>query len=277
MRALRAAAGLAALIVAARPHGPALRAQEPLPQFDVASVKPSQAPPASSFSWALRPTGVAITNLTLRQILSHAFGFGMAIGSADQTKWRLVGGPESLLESRFDITTRAPEGTTPAQVPLMLRALLAERFKMRVHEEMRPLPVYALVVRRPGQLGPKLKPFAYDCSKGWMNVPVEAQPVCRPAAGSSVPRGGAITIATGGPMSLLIARVQGFVDRMVVDGTGLAGNYAWEVTHSITGETGSEHPGVFTAFEEQLGLRFEGRTAPVPVVMIDHIEAPSPD
>ena len=134
-------------------------------RFEVASVKPSD-PNASSGVFgsipAMRPQGaggIAVSNMPLRLLVRMAYGV---------QDFQLVGGPSWQMSSKFDITAKAPEGTTKGTQDLlpMMKTLLADRFKLKTHTETRELPTYALIVARSdGKLGPDIKPSSSDCSK----------------------------------------------------------------------------------------------------------------
>jgi len=133
-------------------------------RFEVASVKPSD-PNASSGVFgsipAMRPQGaggIAVSNMPLRLLVRMAYGV---------QDFQLVGGPTWQMSSKFDITAKAPEGTTQGTQDLlpMMKALIAERFKLKTHTETRELPTYALMVARSdGKLGPDIKPSSSECS-----------------------------------------------------------------------------------------------------------------
>ena len=103
------------------------------------------------------PNSFTMTNLPLRLLITQAYRV---------SGYQLVGGPGWLDSERFDIVAKAPEGSRPDQTMLMLRGLLAERFKLKVHGETRETQVYALVLARSdGKLGPKLSKSTDDCEK----------------------------------------------------------------------------------------------------------------
>ena len=103
------------------------------------------------------PTSFNVTNLPLRLLITQAYRV---------SGYQLVGGPSWLDSERFDIVAKAPEGSRPDQTMLMLRGLLADRFKLKVHGETRDTQIYALVLARSdGKLGPKLSKTTDDCEK----------------------------------------------------------------------------------------------------------------
>src|SRR6185436_5879072 len=126
------------------------------PAFDVTSVKPNNSGSLNSSSRTLPGGGLAATNMTVRQLIVNAYRL---------RPFQATGGPDWIDSARFDIAAKAaPEhATTP--VSSMLRSLLADRFKQRVHTETKEQPIYALVVARAdGRLGPKLTAFTGQCT-----------------------------------------------------------------------------------------------------------------
>jgi bla regulator protein BlaR1 len=191
--------------------------------------------------------------------------YGLPIGS----ELRVVGGPEWIdndadryeMQGKIDDATFAAMQTMPVaernrQVNLMEQALLADRFALKVHFEKRQLPVYALVVAKGG---PKLREAKPDevarltgTGNGQNNV-LDAQ---------------ALTLAQLVRSPLL--RPGG---RMVVDQTGLTGRYDFTLKSS-SGDADATGPSLFTAMEEQLGLKLVSTKAPVEVIVVDHVERP---
>jgi len=163
---------------------------------------------------------------------------------------------------RYDINAKA-EGDAPLktdQARALLQSLLAERFHLQFHREMKDTPVYALVVNKGGH---KLKEHTSD-EQGGLRM-----------TGSN----GIELTSTGSPISLLVSQISNNngVDRIVVDRTGLTGKYDYKLTwaaglaavpNDATAAT------IFTALQEQLGLRLEPQRAPIEVLVVDHIERP---
>jgi len=271
-----------------------LRAQVPAPPspspppeaaFDVASVKVNNAGGPSSVRAA--PNGTLIvTNNTLRNIVRNAYGI---------TNAQIVGGPEWFDADHFDINAKAATAFNQPQGMAMLRALLADRFKLAAHMETRELPIYALMLARPdARLGPQMKRSDVDCQALIAAVQAGGR---MPAAGpnGALPCGlrvlpGTIT-GSAVAMEQLARNLVGGVGRIVVDKTGLAGFYDLDVTFSMdSGLTptppppGQQAPPVdpaapslFTALQEQLGLKLDPQRGPVEVLVIDRAERPSAD
>jgi uncharacterized protein (TIGR03435 family) len=220
--------------------------------------------------------------------------------------FQIVGGPDWIGSDRFDIVAKgegelrpSPPGGPPGPLLVMLQALLAERFKLATHTDTREQQIYALMLARSGgRLGPKLSPTDGDCS----TLPPPGSPG-RPPGPPSPPRAGERPrcgmfmgmgrIAAGGvTMSQLAMTLSQRVNRVVRDSTGLAGWYEFEI--EFTPEQmpafsqGGPQPGgppppspdapsIFTALQEQLGLKLEARRGPVDVLVIDSVERPTPD
>ena len=220
------------------------------PTFEAASVKPNKSLSYSS-STHTRSDNVTIQNGALRDIIDMAF---------EIKDYQLIG-PPWLSSERFDIVAKAPLGTgDDHKLMPLLRTLLIERFKLETHRETRELPCYALVIAKGGV---KLKPSEPETGKGsGMNS-------------NSDDKGGELT-ATGTNMERLAEWLSRFVDRPVLDMTGLTGRYDFGLKYSkesAKGETDSPtHPVVTLAIQEQLGLRLEKRVAPIEVVVVDRAE-----
>jgi uncharacterized protein (TIGR03435 family) len=195
------------------------------------------------------------------------------IRSAYPTKAdEIIGAPSWVLSERFDVEARATFEPSRDQERMMLRMLLADRFKLVAHYETQDRPVYNLVVARAdGRLGPQLRALDItDCETAKPKNPTDP-PVCavRMRGGSST-----LTMSSGG------IRMQSFADspiasasagRPIVDKTGLSGFYAFTLEFS----GGTDGVSIFTALQEQLGLKLEPARAPLDVVVIDHIERPT--
>ena len=244
----------------------ALAAQQPAPAFEVASVKRNTSSDSEG-SIGPRPGGYAATNVPLRLLITRA---------NELRSFQVAGGPSWIDGERFDVTARAPEGTPPNQILPMLRTLLAERFKLVAHIEKREQPVYALVTARAdGRLGPKLKASTLNCSE----QPAQSD---RCEMGGSFTGSGGTLKGVGQPLAVLATHVSTAVDRIVQDRTGRTGGFDFELAWSSSGlkpaaGAPSELPSVFTALQEQLGLKLEPSRGPVEVLVIDSAERPTPD
>ncbi len=206
--------------------------------FEVASVKPNLSGGGHSDT-DTDGNLLRMKNVTLKACITWAFRVTDA----------QVSGPPWLETERFDIVAKAESGSPQ---PKMMEALLAERFKLAVHREMKELTVYALVV---GKNGPKLKkvdPGEDDTTsrRGHLTAQkVSMDRLARFLAGPNVKLG-----------------------RPVVDQTGLEGVYDFNLDWTPEGTEPGNVPSIFIALQEQLGLRLEARKSPVEVLFVDHVE-----
>ena len=190
----------------------------------------------------------------------------------------LVGAPEWVNTERYDVEARATFEPTREQQQMMLRALLADRFRLRAHYEAREQPIYHLVVARgDGRLGAQLHRIDIDCAAYKPKPPAPGEPA-RPIADAPVcgyrMRGGTstLTIVSGGQnMQSLADSISGNAGRAIIDKTGLTGYYAYKLEFG----GGNDEVSIFTALQEQLGLKLEPARGPLDAVVIDHIERPS--
>ena len=266
---LLAAAGVATVAV---PVGfgvftaPAVSAQAPAeskPSFEVASIKPNTSGD-HRVSFRITPGRVAYTNVTAKILVSMAYNLKPG---------QLEGCPSWMDDEHYDVTAKADGVPDRDRMKLMVQSLLTDRFKLAFHHETKEMPIYSLVV---GKNGPKLHPA--DASNGGKNQ-------------FRIGRG-QIDLS-GGTMANLADALSNLVDRTVLDRTGLSGNY--DIKLEWTPDESEAHffkgppdgkppaaappadagPSVFTAVQEQLGLKLEAQKGPVEVTVIDHIEKAS--
>lgn len=231
----------------------ALRALAGQVTFDVASVKLSKAPDAVMFfsggmmdsaSGRLRVPNiggnVTITNWTLGSCIAAAWDLGPG----------QMSGPAWLGSERYDIAAKTSGQATQADLRIMLQALLADRFGLVTHRETKDTSVYALVVAKSG---PKLK-----TSTGDQRSPVLFAPPAR-------------LIGLGSTMQALALSLSRPAGRKVVDQTGIVGAFDFSLSYSADeGIDGA--PSLFTALQEQLGLKLEPQKGQTEVLVIDHAE-----
>lgn len=237
-----------------------LAAQQPTPRFEVASVKPN----TSGISNAIPPSrangSYSASNVGLKSIIANAF---------DVRIFQIEGGPDWLASARFDIMARGPEGTPDQMRPAMLRALLADRFKLVAHVETREQQVYLLtLLRGDGRLGPQLKPAA----------PADGSSSGFPS--SSVGNGTARINGRRVSMDTLALMLTSAVfNQRVINRTGLSGEFELDLRFTPDSSPAAvpEFPSIFTAVQEQLGLKLEASRGPVDVLVIDSVERPAPD
>ena len=222
--------------------------------WDVISVKSNKSLDLSAFM-RMTPDGVELRNMTLHGVFLNAFDI--------KAENQIVGYPSWVSTEHFDIQAKMDPATAATYHSLkdqqdtdqwhsFMRQILEERFGMKYHREQRELPVYNLVIARQG-----LKLKESTSSKN----------------GSRSVGPGRLT-ATRYSMSELAFSLSGTVDRMVIDKTGLTGEYDFELTWATDNQPDAG-PSIFTALQEQLGLKLQTARAPIDVVVIDHLERPS--
>lgn len=255
-----------------------------VPSFEVASVKVNKIGNEQSVSQNPQPGGrVTLTNRTLRFLVQFAY----SSFESPLHDLQIAGGPDWVDRDRFDITAKMPGNPSPGPetanlARLMLRELLTERFQLTVHTESRELPVYALVSARPnGKPGPGLR-FRTDSCEGSIRprLPEFKEPNLKGDARlCGLLRGGRGNLNYRGVSiaSLLRPSALGGLDRIVVDQTGLQGLFDIDLTWAVEAGTSADAPSIFTAVQEQLGLRLQPARAPLQVLVIDNAQRPSPD
>jgi uncharacterized protein (TIGR03435 family) len=281
----RHTAGVALLAVGvclATPGAPSAQAPAPpAASFDVASVKPNKDGGPSSVR--VTPGGMlSVTNNNLRNIIRNAWNI---------TNDQIVGGPDWIDSERFDITAKASRPFSQDEARGMLKALLAERFGLVTRHETRELPVYVLVLaRKDGALGPQMKKSELDCAALFASVTAGGKmpdrlPNGNLPCGISVRPGQGLVVASPASMEQLTRNLVGGVGRIVVDKTGLQGYYDFTLNfapESVPGAPAAPAadvtaPSLFTAMQEQLGLKLEPGREPIQVLVIDRAERPAAD
>jgi uncharacterized protein (TIGR03435 family) len=281
----------------------------PPPAFEVASVKPA-APlnrgqllsGQAHVGMKIDAARVDIGSMSLEELIRVAF----------RVKPYQVSGPDWMASVRFDVLAKLPEGASAEQVPEMLQALLAERFKLTVHRESKEHAVYALVV---GKNGPKLKeaapdadtPAATDDANPQVHVNGRGENMSVSISGGQIgtahmsmgPNGTMRLEAPKMNMAALADSLSRFFDRPVVDLTELKGSYqvaldlSMDDLRNAARNAGFMGPGMgggrsgarpeadaasdptgtsIFAAVQQLGLKLEPRKTPVDLVVIDHLE-----
>jgi bla regulator protein BlaR1 len=262
---------------------PVARAQsdaQPRLEFDVASVKENHSGRLGSDGFQISHGSLTVKNVSLKAFVEAAYGVQ---GS------RVVGGPGWVSSDRYDIVAKGPAGASKPQVWLMLRSLLADRFKVSLRNEVRELPIYSLEM---GKSGPKLSKQAdADCQDVSAPAPADS-PVTLPCGTvfrAWGPQGG---ILGGRKVSIsgIVDGLSGALERPVVDKTGLTGTYNFDLQWTPEGyqpgpggegesrrrvEPVEPGPSILTAVQEQLGLKLVAGKGPVQILVIDHAERPS--
>jgi len=276
-------------------------------RFEVASVKPvdpfaevrksgPQGGPIAMPQTGVRiePGGRLVAVATLRTLIMRAYGIKV---------YQLEGGPRWLASDYFSISAKAANETaTEAEMNAMLKSLLAERFGVRVRVETRPSPVHTLTVARPdGRLGAGLKPTSKECEATLQKDRTGARPPMPPGPltpstpltptcgmmSTRMAATGAATYAMGGwPLSSLVEHFSNELGAPVIDQTGLAGRFDAVVEYE-SGRRPGRGPDLNStdplpvplpqAVQQQLGLKLDKGTAPLPITIIDAAEPPSAD
>jgi uncharacterized protein (TIGR03435 family) len=206
----------------------------------------------------------------------------------------ILGLPDWVNTERYDLTAKPPAGTTRDQMRPMWMAFFADRMKLVAHVEQQERTTFAMVIARSdGRLGPQLKKSALDCSPpapGAPPPPPPAPPQPGPGGlpdftnrcGMMMGRG---TIVTGGvPLDQLARSLGNMAGGFINNRTGLDGFYAFTLTFTPPGGAGpaadasaDNPPEILTALQEQLGLKLQPEKTIVPILVIDHIERPTPN
>lgn len=287
MSSVSPAALVAAAMVMLLANQPATRAQHAgtvsdAPSFDAASVKRNTMPDGNT-RWTPEPGRLTAVNVTLTQMISTAYG----PPEQPLADFQMSGGPSWIRTSRFDVQASAP-GATPVQMIPMLRRLLEDRFDLHTHFETRRLPIYSLVrVHRDGTLGPKMRRSTADCAALARGPATERCGGGQIHPGTLTARGVNLTRIVSG-----LARIMPGVSRFVVDRTGLTGLFDIDLTWTPTPvefpamndpamraqmAIDPNGPSLFTALQEQWGLKLEPGTGPVPVLVVDAATPPTED
>jgi uncharacterized protein (TIGR03435 family) len=272
---LLATAGIALLVGVLNPPRPQARSPTTggdSPTFEVASVKPHE-PGDQRVMMVAQPGGRFVaSNITLRFLIRTAYRV-----QDDQ----IVGGPGWVNADGFDIVAKADPTAPLEQYAAMLRALLVGRFELATHVEMRERPVYALVFARSDRtLGARLRPTA---------CPSPDQDVRQSQPCATIRTGLGQLNLRGAPLAQILQFLAPYVNRVLVDRTGLSGRYdldlEWTPEQLAPRPAGAPEsspidpngPSIYTAVQEQLGLKLESQKGPVDVVVIDRVERPTED
>jgi len=236
---------LAALLIAVAPSA---RAQSSRPQFEVASVKAAK--PSDTGFMDTTPGRFVATGIPLRILLKEAY---------DLMDAQIDGGPDWINGDLWNVEGKAAPGETDeSKITKMVQSLIEERFQLRFHRETRELPVYELTIPKGG---PKMK--------------VSANP------GTPHGRMGRGSIeGTNFTVEILVKVLAHELDRPLIDKTALTGKYdmklQWSREFDRSGNAPApDQPGLFTALQEQLGLKLESSKGPVEVLVIDFVSKPT--
>jgi uncharacterized protein (TIGR03435 family) len=291
-------AGIVALVlVLGILDAPLSQAQPPAaasrPEFEVASIKLNKSGELAAVFGPVGGGRFRIINLPLRDLITVAYRI---------QDFQLSGAPAWLLSERYDVQAKAETKAGPDDLAAMLQPLFEDRLQLKYHWETRELPVYALIVAKPGKLHE---------ANGECDAPPSGPPAL-PSLGA-MPHGPCgrlffppwrlvgqqVAISQGGtrPGRSLVDALSRVTDRIVLDKTGLTGKYDIDLNYTSefarsqppAGGAGPDAsavlpplppvdpngPSLFTALQEQLGLKLESQKGPVQIMVIDHVEKPS--
>jgi uncharacterized protein (TIGR03435 family) len=244
-----------------RPNG----TTESIPVFQVATIKASK--PDETLRIQIVGHRFSTTGTSMIDILKYAYGVHAS---------QITSGPEWIRTEKFDLLADPETEQRPTSdvMKKMVQQLVAERFQFSFHRDRKELPVYAIV---PGKTEPRLTKSKHD------------DPNVIPAVGFAPSGRLSAQNATLADFATFLQRY--VLDRPVVDETGITGRYdvdlKWTPDESPSGGTGSGGtgrsqpedaggpPGLYTAFQEQLGLKLNATKAVVEVFVVDHVEHPS--
>jgi uncharacterized protein (TIGR03435 family) len=259
--------------------------------FEVASIKQNTSGDGGQFIRVMPGNRFNVTNMPPRALITLAYQL---------QQFQLVGGPPWLTSDHYDIVAKlageqvafAPGQPNPMM--LAMRGLLAERFKLKMHTETREMDVYNLVMIKPGAPGPNLKQATTDCAAlvaARRGQPPSAPPG-PPGPNDPMPCGmmglpGMIRAGTQ-PISGITGMLTNQTGRLVFDKTNLTGNWDFTVKYQFEMRGGQslppnipppdpDAPSLYTAIQEQLGLKLESAKSPVEVTVVDSIEHPTED
>lgn len=249
-------------------------------EFEVVSIKPTSGDGPGGGIRRLPDGTTIVTNQPIASIIGTVAPEAMTL---DQ----IIGMPGWMTRERYDVIVKPPAGSSVEERRRMWQAMFADRMKLVAHVEQRERTTFSLVVdRSDGRLGPDLTLSPLDCSAR----PPDASPVAQSAPTDVRQRCGAAQSATsivsgGIAMDALARSLSGRAGGVVTNRTGLQGFYALTLNFSTAAPSttaadstsGNDAPALFTAIKEQLGLKLVPEKGAVPVMVIEHIERPSPN
>lgn len=262
------------------------------PSFEVASIKP--VPTTANgrhLCFSESPVRYRCTGVTVSMIVMQAYGLKSYQFPA-----------YDAVSAQYDVEAKVPEGSPPEQIKLMLRSLLAERFKMESHFEKKEMSVYELRIASGGLKFKEAAPEAPDAPRpryipdSQLGKDPDGFPIRPPERRSMrIDRANGLGRIVGGATSLvsLVNYLSQRFQMPVIDSTGLKGEYDYTVTFDLAsvneepphaaspGEAstpvGGGGPTIFTALERQLGLKLQKTKAMIDIFVIDHVETPTPN
>jgi uncharacterized protein (TIGR03435 family) len=260
-------------------------AAAPTVAFEAASIKPDDGSGQGQRIFFEANGRFTVDNIPLRGMIVTGYGI---------QAYQLIGAPAWVNNDRWDVLAKLPANLPP---PLpgsgpggygvgALRLMLEDRFKLKVHRETREMDIYHLVLARPDKkLGPEMKQAGDDCTPEGQARRKQTPPDQLKPLFCGIRGGGPGKVSLMGmPLSFYATNLTNTVGRYVVDKTGLEGR--WDFTLAFTPDgplppgapaPDSNVPNLFTALQEQLGLKLEAAKGPVDIVVVDSVERPTPD
>jgi bla regulator protein blaR1 len=241
-------------------------------EFEVASIKPAQRPTLGQpILWGVHsdPEQVTFSNQTVQGLIAYAYRVGAE---------RISGGPDWIRSDPYNIVAKFPPNTPEARIPLLLKALLAERFGLVVRVQTKETLVYAMV---PGKGGPKLQPSPNTSGSDSPRAPKEISLVpLRLVAG-----GAKLGICCGRAelhrvtMAQFAELLDAETNRPAIDRTGISGTFEislhWAPDDSPAQPDTAAEPSIYTAVQEQLGIKLEPQKAPLDYLFVERVDKPS--
>ena len=280
-------ANLVILLVSALPYMSV--AQNAPSAFEVASIKPSPSSVRGATTMMWPPGRFMATNVSVSDLVAFAYS---AANRPPLLKEQIIGGPSWTETDRFEIQARREGESNRETTQVMVRSLLADRFQLKTHDETRESPVFNLTVLKDGL---KMKTSADQGAANRQAAPPAAagQGQRRGAPNLAPARGAYGTMSTSEgttlkgnavPISVLVDMLHGPAGRAVVDKTGLSGLFDFELKFTSVAPApaqdpaaGALGPSLFTAIQEQLGLKLESARGPGRFLVIDRVERPTED
>jgi len=240
-----------------KPEPPKMMAKDANPDWEVATVKPSNPNDTRGQHVDFRGRNVLLLDTTLEQFLLLGYGIQSS---------QLAGEPDWAKTQKWDVDGVPDAEGIPnlAQTQALIRKILEERFGLQLHHEQREMPVFALTVARSG---PRMVTNTSD-PNGWMNQQ------------NGMRNGVHLEDLKNASMGDLALILQFQVDRPVVDQTGLKGRYDFKLqwlTDEAQTPSPDAPPGLFTAIQDQIGLKLDRVKAPADTLVIDKVKRPGGD
>jgi uncharacterized protein (TIGR03435 family) len=257
--------------------------------FDAASIRVTRESAIGRGFVGLQPGRLLATEATVRELAAIAYGL---------PQQRIIGAPGWAGTTRYNITATTAGQVSREQAQLMLQQLLADRFGLVSHREQRPLPVYVLTLaKKDGSFGPHLKRAGATCAPMTPLTFAGVPPPPPPPPGPNpmrplLERQSQLRCPTmffpGGTSARAITfdeftyRLSLFLSRPVIDKTGLAGEFDIDLAYQPELAAGpgaaaldATAPSIFSAVQDQLGLKLDSEREPIDVLVIDRVERPT--